>query len=262
MEIWIGRDGERYGPYSEDEIRGWLRDGTMSGADLAWRDGLKDWQPLSVLFPDAVPEASDGEAPHLYRAPAAPVPPAPPRTAPMPSYAGFWKRVMAYILDALVMYLPNLMIDRMMGGAAAQEKLAQTLPGITHSLDDVLAAYQQYYDAMWPAMLLGAVLTWLYFAVCESSPWQATLGKLALGMHVTDLDGRRISFPRALGRYVAKIPSFLLFFVGVLMVGWTPRKQGLHDYLAGTLVVNGRAGQGPRGGAPEGGKRYDGSLRA
>ena len=60
---------------------------------------------------------------------------------------------------------------------------------------------------MWPAILLSVVIGWLYFALCESSAWQATLGKLALGIRVTDLQGQRISFPRALGRYVAKLLS-------------------------------------------------------
>ena len=51
MEIWIGRDGERHGPYKEDDVRQWLRSGQVSPKDLAWYEGLADWQPLSVLFP-------------------------------------------------------------------------------------------------------------------------------------------------------------------------------------------------------------------
>ena len=51
MEIWIGRDGERHGPYKEDEVRQWLRSGQLSPNDLGWYEGLADWQPLSVLFP-------------------------------------------------------------------------------------------------------------------------------------------------------------------------------------------------------------------
>ena len=50
MEIWIGRDGERHGPYKEDDVRQWLRSGQVSSQDLAWYEGLADWQPLSVLL--------------------------------------------------------------------------------------------------------------------------------------------------------------------------------------------------------------------
>jgi uncharacterized RDD family membrane protein YckC len=86
-------------------------------------------------------------------------------------------------------------------------------------------------------------MLWLYFALCESSAWQATVGKLALGIRVTDMQGNRISLPRALGRYPAKVLSFFMFFIGVLIVAFTERKQGLHDLIAGTLVLNGRAGE-------------------
>jgi Predicted membrane protein/domain len=92
-------------------------------------------------------------------------------------------------------------------------------------------------------MLLGIVIGWLYFAVCESSAWQGTLGKLALGIRVTDMQGNRISFPRALGRYAAKLLSGIILCIGYLMVAWTQRKQGLHDMVCGTLVLNGRASE-------------------
>ncbi len=251
MEIWIGRDGERLGPYPEADVRQWLRDGTMSGTDLAWREGLADWQPLSVLLPDAVPAAPT----------AASAPPAPPPLAQTLVNAGFWKRVIAYLIDAIVLYLPNMLIDRALGGAAAQAALERTLTNAVGDVPNILAAYQHYYEVMWPGMLLGALLAWLYFAACESSPWQATIGKLALGIRVTNLEGRRISFPRALGRYGAKLISFMVLFIGVLMVAWTPRKQGLHDLMAGTLVVNGRA-HGPGITPPPGNDPPQGSFTA
>ena len=91
--------------------------------------------------------------------------------------------------------------------------------------------------------LITTVLGWLYFALCESSAWQATIGKLALGIRVTDLQGRRISFLRALGRYGAKFISAIILCIGFIMVAFTRRKQGRHDLIAGTLVLNGRASE-------------------
>jgi uncharacterized RDD family membrane protein YckC len=64
---------------------------------------------------------------------------------------------------------------------------------------------------------------------------------MALGIIVTDLEGRRIGFGRATGRYFAKILSALILGIGFLMVAFTQRKQGLHDMIAGTLVVRGTA---------------------
>src|SRR5262249_38185103 len=81
----------------------------------------------------------------------------------------------------------------------------------------------------------------LYFALLEASSRQATLGKLALSIRVSDLEGRRIGTGRAALRYVAKIPSAAILFIGFVMAGLTARKQALHDLIAGCLVVNCRA---------------------
>jgi uncharacterized RDD family membrane protein YckC len=83
------------------------------------------------------------------------------------------------------------------------------------------------------------LVDWLYFAKLESSARQATIGKRALGIAVTDLAGRRISFGRATGRYFAKFLSSVAA-IGFLMAGFTARKQALHDMIAGCLVVRRR----------------------
>jgi uncharacterized RDD family membrane protein YckC len=235
MDVWIGRDGERHGPYPESDIRQWLRNGQVSRDDLGWYDGLADWQPLAVLFPDAAPATTPPSMPPAMSFPAT-------AARSLQDYAGFWKRVAAYVLDGIILYIPSLLIEKLFGGAAAKAALQQALDSGAGNASVLLAAEHQYYVAMWPAMLLSALMVWLYFALCESSAWQATVGKLALGIRVTDLHGQRISFPRALGRYLAKVLSALLLCIGFLMVAWTQRKQGLHDLLANTLVLNGRAG--------------------
>ena len=82
------------------------------------------------------------------------------------------------------------------------------------------------------------VATWLYFALMESSARQGTLGKMALGLFVTDLEGRRVSFGRATGRFFAKIITGLIpFFIGYIMAGFTAEEQALHDMIAGCLVL-------------------------
>lgn len=253
MEIWIGRDGERHGPYKEQDVRQWLRSGQVSGGDLAWYEGLADWQPLSVLFPDEKPAASAAPD-NPYAAPGAPLQSLPETTAAaLEDYAGFWKRVAAYILDLIVLYIPNTIVMKMMGGDAAQDVLRQSLlsaPGDAHVM---FTAYGQFYSSMSSAMILTTAMTWLYFAVCESSGWQATVGKLALGIRVTDMDGQRISFLRALGRYPAKILSSIILCIGFMMAGWTQRKQALHDMICSTLVLNGRAGEFKTTRTPHGG---------
>jgi len=79
--------------------------------------------------------------------------------------------------------------------------------------------------------------TWLYYALMESSKHQATIGKLALGLKVTDMNGQRISFARATGRYFGKIISGMILLIGYIMAGFTEKKQALHDIMANCLVV-------------------------
>jgi uncharacterized RDD family membrane protein YckC len=100
----------------------------------------------------------------------------------------------------------------------------------------VAALLAWYLVGGWAVALvwLGAVL---YRPVMESSAGQGTVGKQVLNLRVTDLDGRRVSFVRALGRDLAKIISALVLCIGFVMVGWNRRKRGLHDVMAGTLVM-------------------------
>jgi uncharacterized RDD family membrane protein YckC len=131
-----------------------------------------------------------------------------------PEYMGFWIRLVAYLIDSIVIWIALVLL--------------------------ILIASPLGDTAMVIAYLIWVVGTWLYFAYMESSELQATLGKLALGMKVTDLNGERISFGKATGRFFGKIVSGLILYIGYLMIAWDARKQGLHDKMAGTLVVKGR----------------------
>ena len=145
-------------------------------------------------------------------------------------YGGFWLRFVAYIIDAIVMVAVQYVILMVFG-------LDEALTGGFSEETATLSAGQSL-----TANVISIVLGWLYFAVLESGSWQATLGKKALGMVVTDVDGQRISFLRATGRYFGKIVSSIILLIGFIMIAFTERKQGLHDMMAGTLVVKGQPG--------------------
>ena len=81
------------------------------------------------------------------------------------------------------------------------------------------------------------IVLWLYYAISESSTWQATLGKKIVGIHVESIDGNRISFSNASGRYFGKIISSIILFIGYFMALWTDKKQTLHDQMANCVVV-------------------------
>lgn len=140
-------------------------------------------------------------------------------------YAGFWRRALALLIDTVLATLLSVLIALPLGFVFGVAMAAR-------GAGDEVAIFGELLGN-----LLGMLVSWLYFTLCEASGWQATPGKRLLGLRVTDLDGRRIGFGRANGRYWAKILSALILLIGYLMAGFTARKQALHDMLAGTLVV-------------------------
>ena len=93
--------------------------------------------------------------------------------------------------------------------------------------------------------MINLAIAWIYYSVFESSSKQGTLGKLAVGIKVTDLQGNRIGFGKAVGRNFTKLFSMMLVFIGFIMVAFTKKKQGLHDITAGCLVINRDAPSSP-----------------
>jgi uncharacterized RDD family membrane protein YckC len=139
-------------------------------------------------------------------------------------YGGFWIRVVAAIIDAVILRVVVAPVGMIFGGLG----LAGMMGGFPHRGLRLLGG-----GVTVILLLFGS---WLYEAFMESSSYQATLGKMIFGMKVTDLNGNRISFERATGRHFAKWISTLIMCIGYIMVGLTERKQGLHDLMAGTLV--------------------------
>jgi uncharacterized RDD family membrane protein YckC len=136
-------------------------------------------------------------------------------------YAGFWWRVLAYFIDYVIIVVAFFVIGGVLGLGFGLSSADATTTG-TLTLFLVLIAF------------LGL---WLYYALSESSSWKGTFGKRACGLVVVDDVGNQISFGRATGRYFAKVISGIILCVGYMMAGWTRRKQGLHDMIAGTLVL-------------------------
>ena len=153
-------------------------------------------------------------------------------------YAGFWLRLIAHLIDSLILgvavialFIPLAAIT----GAAAHLRTLEDAPRNGQADPAVIAALISVAFTFVGAAVL---ITWLYNAYFESSAWQATVGKRALNLYVTDLSGQPISFMNATGRYFAKIVTGLIpLFLGYIMAGFTERRQALHDMIAGTLVM-------------------------
>lgn len=141
-------------------------------------------------------------------------------------YAGFWIRFVAYLIDWVLVSFVVWPVVGIFGLALGFAGSAASMPMIGIHLVRFIVG-----------IAFGALVNWIYEAALESSSKQATVGKMALGIKVTDLEGRRISFARATARHFAKILSGMILLIGYIMAGFTPRKQALHDMIAETLVV-------------------------
>lgn len=130
--------------------------------------------------------------------------------------ASFWRRFFAWWIDSWVVSVAFTLV----------------LAGLLGGLDAV-----EQHEASAGLILVGAVVGWLYSSLLESSSWQGTVGKRLIGIKVTDLAGRRISFGKSSLRTVCKLLSAITLCIGFLMASFTRRKQALHDLITGCLVV-------------------------
>ena len=185
--------------------------------------------PASYAPPPA--SAVPSYAPPQY--PPAQYAPGPP---PQVFYAGFWLRVVAAIIDSFVVGIPLLIVALLL--------FAGTLPEIMHNQGDPAALVFTFLPRVLLIVVIYIVGAWLYWAKMESSTWQATLGKKALGLYVTDLNGRPVSFGQASGRFWAgrglgMVPYLggLYFLIDCICAGLTERKQAIHDMIASCLVL-------------------------
>jgi uncharacterized RDD family membrane protein YckC len=159
---------------------------------------------------------------------------------PRVEYGGFWLRFIAYLIDGVVMSLGVILVliplifltglGALLSEIHPQEELSDAGIFLIIGVIFLLAT-------------VSLAVTWLYHALMESSEWQATVGKKALGLVVTDMAGRRISFGRATGRHFAKIVTNMVpAFIGYIMAGFTEKKQALHDMIADCLILRRSSG--------------------
>lgn len=145
-----------------------------------------------------------------------------PPARPHGAYAGFWLRFAALFIDSLIFSPLYVLVVLISLGAGS----------VARSRSEAFAA-----GLLFLVLVAGFIGSWLYFTLMESSSKQATLGKTLLGLSVTDLEGRRISFGRANARYFSKYFSSTLLCLGYFMAAFTERKQALHDIIASCLVL-------------------------
>jgi len=229
-EWYYAQDNRQLGPVTIEALIDMIRQGHVRPSDLVWTENMPDWRPASSV-PALMPAGQAAETATAsvgvaglaganaflnYVTPSGPV---------NVVYAGFWMRFAAWIIDLIILTV----VDRILE-VAVNFSGTVLLP----------RNYGIPWGSLWDfgGLESGVIfLRWLYYALMESSQIQGTVGKLALGIIVTDMQGQRIGFGRATGRYFGRYLSALTLMIGFMLAGWTQQKQALHDMLAGCLVI-------------------------
>jgi len=162
-----------------------------------------------------------------------------------PQYAGFWARFAASLIDSILVGIVKSVIGFIFFPIIIGLNIFDEFNGNIHFTgfedyyyeDQFADFFIIFFGFMIVFIIISIIIDWLYFAIMESSSKQATIGKMALSIKVTDEMGNRISFARASGRYFGKILSGLILMIGYIMAAFTQKKQALHDILSNCLVV-------------------------
>jgi len=253
---YVGKGGKKHGPFSNEQLKKLAATGKIDRTDLLWKEGMEKWVSCASakgLFPVAAPSApppppvfdnpladpdaddptaafAGFEMPAYVPTPEEP-PPKPAEPPAMPGYTpikkasrqleygGIGLRAAALVIDGFVLLLPSV--------------------GITLGFMPPVAQLQdkdKVTTALLGAQIIVTLLNVAYGTVMESSDSGGTVGKRAVGIRVADLEGRRIGPGRALVRNIVK-PFSNFLAIGLMLALFTPRKQSLHDLVAGTVVV-------------------------
>ncbi|HZB15383.1 MAG TPA: RDD family protein [Chryseolinea sp.] len=153
------------------------------------------------------------------------------------NYAGFWLRFAAYVIDYIIIYVVQSFVFIPVLGVLGIS-FASKMDSMDNMSDaESMGMAMGFAAVMAATALLTTIIAILYWSIMESSKYQATVGKMALGLKVSDVDGQNLDFVKSLIRNVCKIISGMILGIGYIMAGFTEKKQGLHDIIAGTLVV-------------------------
>ncbi len=153
-------------------------------------------------------------------------------------YAGFWKRALAFLIDGIILSIPSFLFSGLLVGTQLMSAFKMASAQVEPTPEMMLPMIGKWMAGMAALWVLNIVILWLYYACFESGKYQATPGKMALGIKVVGANGQRISFARATGRTFAKFISHMILYFGDYMAGFTQKRQALHDIMATTYVVD------------------------
>jgi len=252
--------GQQAGPVDDAQLEELLRSGRIQNDTLVWQEGMANWAPYSqaktpppaaappvAAFPGsagaagAAREAVCVECGKIFNldemirhsgnyvcAGCKPVfmqklaEGAKTNIAGVMSYAGFWIRFGAYVLDVLILLAVNVFIGMIAGLTMSQAVGVKPTGAILFQL--ILTGINLAIGVTYEVFMIGR--------------FGATLGKMACKIQVVTAEGQRVSYGRALGRYFAKMLSGLICAIGYIIAAFDEEKRALHDHICNTRVVS------------------------
>jgi len=232
MTWYYALNGQQLGPVVESELSRLVSTGVVGADALIWREGMPDWQPVSVALPHLLAAAAPPDAPQMG---GVVIPEAhkdfvvqqiregvPTLAMGGLRYGGFWMRVLAKIIDYMIVnsvLVAFYMVTALfigMGGSSHQDEMQLAI-----------VVVQQ---------VVGLAATCAYYSIMVGK-YGATLGKMALGMRIVRPDGSPVSMGLAVGRFFAEMLSGLTCSIGYIIAAFDDEKRALHDHVCGTRVI-------------------------
>ncbi len=238
MSWFYSAGGEQKGPVEQADFESLIATGVIRPETLVWQPGMPNWQSAADTRPDLLPPALPGvSAVPAYSVPAYITPQHPMIAGRL--YGGFWIRVLARLVDGLVLMVPSILVIVLVAGTSFFSAiLGGDISALTSSAPMLIVAG-----------LINAAMAAAYEAFTTST-YGGTLGKLALGLRVILPDGGMLDLQQALIRYllygagglIGLIPVIgllgsLLTLVDNVSAAFDPQKRTIHDRLAHTFVV-------------------------
>ncbi len=250
MEWYYVVDGERRGPISDEQLDSLARQGEINARTLVWKQGMSDWLALEEVRARSTATDTSSAGPLIWcdlcgrqvgqdetlvlqgkRVCSQCKPIAVERvregiplvaSSSLP-YAGFWIRFAAKFIDGIILWVFNQGVLAVMGLGAFQ----------THTRPDPEQAITIMLFANLVMIAVGCTYNTLFVGA-----WGGTPGKLLCGLRIVQPDGSKVSYLRALGRYIAEILSWIILLIGYLMAAFDSEKRTLHDRIASTRVIH------------------------
>jgi len=230
MAWFYSDNGLRQGPVTDSEFLAMINSGQVRGETLVWQEGMPDWQALQAVRPDLlgggamVPAGAAAVMQkdlEIQRAREGV------QAAGTFEYAGFWIRLVAIIIDGLVL-MPLMFVIALPMGLFA---------GVAQEMESDTAAVAALGGQLLMQLVLYAIVILYNGFMVGKFGW--TLGKKALGLRVVAPDGSPVSMGRAFGRAFAEILSGMICNIGYIIAAFDSEKRSLHDHIASTRVIKG-----------------------